>query len=65
MDEILNNLYDYLSSNREKALTDIDCVNNVEGVTDDNVMQLLNKLESKGKIDLDTTSFIRPSITVI
>lgn len=64
MTETLKNLYDYLSANREKALTDIDCVNNVDGITYDNVMQLLEELESKGKIDLDS-SYTHPSITVI
>ena len=63
MDEVLKNLYNYLVINREKDLTEIDCLC-VDGVTAENVIQLLKDLESKEKISLDDT-YLHCSITVI
>ncbi len=65
MNKPLENLYSYLLAHREEVLTDIDCINNVEGVNPENIMQLLEALQSKRKIRLDCDSYIRPSITVI
>lgn len=65
MNELLENLYSYLLAHREDTLTDFDCIDNVKGVNPDNVMQLLEALQSKRKIRLDYDTYIRPSITVI
>lgn len=64
MNETLKNLYVYLLLHKNESLTDIDCMNNVEGVTSSNVMQLLTDLESKGKIEIDH-GYVHPTITVI
>ena len=53
MNETLKGLYNYLLAHKNESLTEVGCVGTVEGVTTDNVMQLLNVLQNEGKIALE------------
>lgn len=62
MTKTLENLYNYLVIHKDNSLTEIDCLN-VEGVTTDNIVQLLESLQDDGKISL-THDYIHYDITV-
>lgn len=62
MSKTLENLYAYLLTRKGELLTEIDCLS-VEGVTTDNVIELLEILENDDKISLDHT-YIHYDITV-
>lgn len=63
MTEILEKLYSYLLFHKDEPLTEVNCIGTVEGVTHDNVVQLLEILQDKGKISIEH-NYIHYDITV-
>lgn len=63
MSETLKSLYVYLLQHKGESLTEIDCLS-VDGVTTENVIQLLEQLENDGKISLEC-EYIHYSIAVL
>lgn len=63
MTEILKNLYAYLLEHKNESLTEIDCIGTVDGVTTENVVQLLESLQDDGKVSLNH-DYIHYDITV-
>ena len=51
-------------AHKNESLTEVGCVGTVEGVTTDNVMQLLNVLQNEGKIALEH-DYLHYEITVL
>lgn len=62
MTQLSEDLYNYLLDNREKKLTEIDCLN-VAGITLENAVPLLEELAAKGKISL-SHAYLHYDITV-